>query len=513
MTYLPRISIAVVCYNYGHFLADAIESALAQDYTGELEIVIYDDGSQDSTREVAGRYVGDRRRPNDPPVRFVTASHRGAVAAFNAAVRETTGDAYLILSADDRLDPSYVRKTAAALRKTVAFVYSGYHFFGAEDMLKDAPDFDSLAVRCVGMVHGSALVRRAAFDAVGGFTEQMEVGSEDWEFYLKLLSRGLSGVCIHEPLLHYRKTYFSSRSKIAVAKQMEITRKMAELHPNLYPKAIVETALDVAQLLELGDIGEQPARKLFIPSLQVSVIIPTRERTDLLTRCLELLPAGIGDVNCELLVIDNGNGDAAKLAVEHGGTGFLPERPLSFAEANNRGARLAKGEWLLLLNDDVEPWPMFLPRMLEAAEAVGADIVGARLVYPNGTIQHNGVEFTVERRPYHVDKGKQLGFETEKGTRPVSAVTFACVLIRRAAWLQLDGLDESYVNLYEDVDFCLRAQEQHMKIVLAYEAVCVHHHSATPREPGEVEAGIQHYIEQWTKRENFPVFVRSVRAG
>ena len=208
----------------------------------------------------------------------------------------------------------------------------------------------------------------------------------------------------------------------------------------------------------------------------VRIITPTLNRLDLLQNMVLGLRASVQEPH-ELIVVDNG-GRAWRWCAEEGIRCLRTGRKLGFAEANNWAAKQA-GDWthLLLLNDDIQPWPGFLRAMLEVA-STGCAIVGAVLFYGDGvTIQHAGVHFSVDGAPFHAYKNQGPNIPWLQNNRIVPAVTFACTLIERELWMALGGLDERYKNGYEDVDMCLRARERGAIIGMAMQARLVHHES------------------------------------
>ncbi len=189
-------------------------------------------------------------------------------------------------------------------------------------------------------------------------------------------------------------------------------------------------------------------------AINLSIIIPTKDRRDLLQAMLGGL--GVPD-GCEVIVVDTGEKDSALWAATRGFRGLV--RPgATFAQACNAGVKATYGSHLLLLNDDLVLPPDFLRdvRILSLFHA----FVVARLVYPQtGLIQHAGVGFDMGGNPYNLWHLAPSEHPEVMKPRFVAAGTFACVYMERRTWTALDGLDERYLNAFEDVDFCLRARE------------------------------------------------------
>jgi|GEM_PF-1233311 len=191
----PLVSIVIVCYNYGRFLGEAIESALQQTYS-PTEVIVIDDGSTDDTVEVAKRY----------PVKFVTQKNQGVAAAVNNAMKLATGEYYVLVSADDKLHPAYVEKTAAVLKRRtdVTFVYPYSEMFGAKTGVMSYREFNAEALKKGNYIPGTALTRRSAFLVVGGYDARFKA-QEDWDHWLSFAERGFTGCVLREPLLYYRQ--------------------------------------------------------------------------------------------------------------------------------------------------------------------------------------------------------------------------------------------------------------------------------------------------------------------
>jgi glycosyltransferase involved in cell wall biosynthesis len=202
----PLVTIVIPCHNYGRFLSEAVESALAQTYP-EVEIVVIDDGSIDDSLEVARRYA-DR-------VRVLSQENAGMERTCNRGVEEASGEYVVILSADDRIEPAYVEQLHAALAATpdASYAYSSARLFGSEDRLARSRPFSAfLLARGPNYVNGSALVRRSDYLEVGGYSELGEIAYEDWDLWLKLAGRGRRGTYVARPLLHWRRHGNGSRN-------------------------------------------------------------------------------------------------------------------------------------------------------------------------------------------------------------------------------------------------------------------------------------------------------------
>ena len=216
--------------------------------------------------------------------------------------------------------------------------------------------------------------------------------------------------------------------------------------------------------------------------VRVSIIIPVYNGLTYTRQCLEAVREVTGG-SYEMIVVDNASTDGTGefLVAIEGITVVTNSENLGFAKACNIGARRARGEFLLFLNNDTEPAPGWLERMLETAERrerVGA--VGSRLLFPSAlTVQHAGVLFNEERLPYHIFRHHDGNSAEVLGEREVPAVTGACLLTPRALFSQAGEFNEEYVNGLEDIDYCLVLREMGWKSWYNGGSLLLHHESMT----------------------------------
>ena len=235
----PHVSIIIPCFNYGRFLAEAIESALEQTHV-PLEVIVIDDGSTDDSHEVASRFV--------PAVEALTQPNMGLVAVLNRGLREAAGEYFVILSADDALRPTYVETLLAALLRQpdAAYAYSAMEYFGARSGVFPAKPFSPALLLAGNYINATALTRRADALAVGGFHPNPKNAWEDWDLWLRLLESGRYGVAVPEPLLRYRRHETTSRNPPSRRKAIQALNAVRALHPDLYgrrPRVVREALL------------------------------------------------------------------------------------------------------------------------------------------------------------------------------------------------------------------------------------------------------------------------------
>jgi glycosyltransferase involved in cell wall biosynthesis len=243
---LPLVSVVVLCHDYGRYLGEAIDSALAQTYAN-CEVIVVDDGSTDDSLEVARSY-GDA-------VRVLTHPNMGIERSGNRGVEEARGEYTCFLSADDQFEATYVEELHRALTAVpeASFAYCRAQMFGADERVLRAFFFSPyfIALR-TNYVNGCALTRRADYLAVGGMSDDLgEIAMEDWDLWLKMVEHGKRGTFVREPLLRWRRHEAGSRNPearmpAAVAAMHERHRELrAALSRRRYAVDVALAAADV----------------------------------------------------------------------------------------------------------------------------------------------------------------------------------------------------------------------------------------------------------------------------
>jgi GT2 family glycosyltransferase len=226
-----------------------------------------------------------------------------------------------------------------------------------------------------------------------------------------------------------------------------------------------------------------------VPPIAISVIVPTRDRAELLETCL----AGLSDTRFpgarEIIIVDNDSREPRTRVLfdqlEAAGRARIVAQPgpFNFATLANAGVASASGELICLLNNDIEiVSPDWLEQMAMLATRDDVGAVGARLLYPDGAVQHAGVALGIGGAAGHVDKGVRpvpgAFAPWHDETRTVSAVTAACLLVGRAKFLDVGGMDEQNFTIdFNDVDLCLRLAARGWRTVYCAQATLVHHES------------------------------------
>jgi GT2 family glycosyltransferase len=236
----PVVSVLVTCYNLGQYLDEAIDSVMAQTFQ-DFEILIVDDGSTDPSTV---RLLAEYRRPR---TRVFGIDNRGLPGARNEAARHATGRYLCALDADDLLHHQWFEKAIRVLEddRSLTFVSHWLRAFGAEtwDWTPERCDVESLLTR--NTVNGAALVRREAFESIGGYDESMTHGCEDWDLWLTMVERGYRGTIIPEVLFFYRRRLESmSQVMLRGETHLQLVERLIRKHEASFRQHLPELVMD-----------------------------------------------------------------------------------------------------------------------------------------------------------------------------------------------------------------------------------------------------------------------------
>jgi O-antigen biosynthesis protein len=496
--YRPVISIVMPVYNPPEqFLRKAIESVINQYYPLWQLSICDDHSSANFVRQLLEEYSSKDDRIN---VVF-SDKNSGIVAASNLALRQATGEFIGLLDHDDELTPDALYEVVRTLQEVEAdLLYSDEDKLDQEGKRCDAffkPAWSPDLLMSCNYISHFGVYRREVVEGVGGFREGMD-GSQDYDLVLRVTER--TGKIVHIPkvLYHWRKLPTSAAAS-GEAKPRAYDAAKRALNEALTRRGIEGEVADVMAH------GFYKIRRAIVNPGKVTIIIPTRDGLELLRRCVDSIDANTDYKNYEIIIIDNGSEDEATLKY----LGRTPHRvirddgPFNFSRLNNLAASEADGEYLLLLNNDVEVISSeWLRAMVEQAQRPEVGAVGAKLLYPNDQIQHAGTVLGIGGVASHSHKFvhgfKDNGyFNFPNVIRNYSAVTAACMMIRRELYNEMGGLNEYDLAIgFNDVDFCLRLRKRGYLIVYTPYALLYHHESAT-RGSAVNEQEISYMLTKW----------------
>ncbi|MEP6523105.1 glycosyltransferase [Microcoleus vaginatus DQ-U2] len=480
---LPKISVVMPVYNPQiDFLESAIDSVINQVYPN-WELCIADDCSTDFT-------VADTLKnwvQKDDRIRITFRTENGNIsAATNSAAALATGDIILFLDNDDELTPDALGEVALyfASHPATDFLYSDDDKIDTKGR-RFAPQFKpewspELLLSYMYLGHLCA-VRRHIFEQIGGLRIGLE-GSQDYDFALRATE--ISRHVAHLPLVLYHwRTAPGSTAISGAAKPASFAAGQKAIQDALNRRKINGNVAQHAWAIKenLGIFAQDfPDNG---PS--VTVIIPTKNQFKLLKACLDSLETTTYK-NYQVAVIDNESDDPKTLEyLKELSCQVLriknPGGKFSFAAINNRAAEQVDSDYVLFLNNDTEVInPRWLSQMVGYAQIAGVGAVGARLLYPDGRIQHAGVIHGLHHglagHAFKLMNSDNRGYLSQAMvTRNYSAVTAACTITPRQLFLELGGFDEeNFAVAYNDADYGYRLLERGYRCVYCPDAELLH---------------------------------------
>lgn len=217
------VSCVIPLYNQAQFVAQTIESVLAQTYK-DIEVIVVNDGSTDESRLVALRY----------PVRVIDQSNKGLAGARNAGIMNARGDYILPLDADDWIEPDYLEKTVPlAMTRTVGVVATDFTTFGEDNQYIHTVQPTLAQEMCANYIPVCSLIKKAAILETGGYNQRCEK-YEDWNMWIDLMKRGWHFTVLNEPLFHYRVRKGSMVTGCTQEEHLRLWDVIKGLHPDLY---------------------------------------------------------------------------------------------------------------------------------------------------------------------------------------------------------------------------------------------------------------------------------------
>jgi len=526
-----KISILIPTYHSQiRWLELAIQSVMRQIYP-HWELVVCDDGSnQPELRE----YL-EKLPSRDPRIRVFFLKERGHIsAACNRALAEATAEWAAVLDHDDELHEAALYHVAQTIQRHPgsALIYSDEDKITPEGRRFDPyfkSDYDRVLMWGQNMITHLAVIKTSVLREIGGFRKGFE-GAQDYDLFLRITEQVAPDAICHIPrvLYHWRahpqstamgavtasgetaKPYALVASEKAVNDHLERTRMSF--------RVVADTKLHMHRLRPLPT-SDRP---------KVSILIPTRNQGRLVANCVHSIfdstkynmdESGQGDQNFEVLLLDNGTDQKEDLRLFK----CLEEKypkfkkvcvpgSFNYSKINNQGVSLTSSELLCLLNNDTEVIEESWLRELAALAAVPwVGAVGAKLLFPDRTIQHAGVVTGIGGSAAHVLKGspeESLGYFC-RATLPsrFSAVTGACLMVKKADYLGVGGLDEEDFRVaFNDVDFCLKLEAKGKVNVLNPAAVLIHHESKSrgyednPQKQARFNLEKENLLAKWGRR-------------
>jgi GT2 family glycosyltransferase len=483
----PLISIVMPVFNPPErFLRAALASVREQLYPN-WQLCIADDAS---TLPHVARILTEYAA-SDPRIEVVRRPANGGIsAASNSALAMAAGEFVALLDHDDVLPAHALYRVAREILRdpAVDLIYSDEDKLDRRGRRFDPyfkSDWNPDLFLAQNMISHLGVYRRALVAEVGGFRSEFD-GSQDYDLALRIIEKTTAERIRHIPqILYHWRAIAGSAARSAAAKPYALSAARNAVAGHLERRGI---------RAEIGFVRNLSFQEIRFPLADepcVTIIIPTRDRSDLLARCLDGILAGTDYRNFEVLIVDNLSSEPAtdqlyrQLGTDPRIRILRYEQPFNFSLINNWAAAQTEGDILLFLNNDTEiidrDWLQHM-----AANAVRPEVgaVGAKLLYPDGRVQHGGIILGMGGVAAHFHlrrRAEDAGyFGRAQLQQNLSAVTAACLAVRRRIFEEIGGFDGANLAVaYNDVDFCLRLRERGYLIVWTPLARLYHHESAS----------------------------------
>lgn len=501
LTYRPLISVVIPTYDTNiEYLRDCLDSVYAQVYEN-WEICIVDDASpNENVRRVIQEYADKDSRIK---YKFLTANKHIA-GATNEAVALASGEFVSLFDHDDLLWPNALYEIVKALNanKDIDFLYTD------EDKITEnryehlgpffKPDWNPDFLHSVNYITHFSTIRRSVLESVGGLREEYN-GAQDWDLFLRITSH--TNKIHHIPKIVYSwRIHDLSTAKSTDTKPYVVEAQRKAISDDLSRKGYDNYVLE----RDKKHKGYWNLSYVVQDNPLISIVIPSKNQYKVIKRCLDSIYSKSTYKNFEIIIVDTGSDEARitklyeKYSRLHDNFRVIdwPEQPFSYARSCNEGARHARGELLLMLNNDTE---VLTPNWLEllAGDAQRQEIgaVGCLLFFPDKYhIQHAGVgvglggvaanSFSMMSLDQPLTQTQHIMLNTKHN---MTVVTAACLMIKKELYDTIGGFDELFRVTYNDVDLCLRLYEAGYQNLYTPHVRLVHHESISVGLPSEIK--------------------------
>jgi len=459
----PLISVVVPVYRTPEvFLRQMIESVQAQTYEN-WELCIADGSGEDREPE---RIIGEYQR-KDTRIRYQKLEKNEGIAGnTNAALDMAAGDYAALFDHDDLLTEDALYEVAEAVVKNGGpdMIYTDEDKVSAD--LSEyfqpnfKPDFNPDLLRANNYICHLLVVKRTLLGKVGG-QDVFYDGAQDYDFIFRCAEE--AGKIVHIPkVLYHWRVHAASTADNPFGKDYALESGKRAIEAHLQRRKIP------AQVTMLNYRGFYRVKYKVSGNPLVSIIIPNKDETETLKRCLDSIKRISTYRNYEILVVENNSTEKETFDFYQTIDGkdqvrvLYWEREFNYSAINNFGAAHAKGEYFILLNNDVTVLtPDWMEEFLGHCQRSEVGIVGARLYFPDDTIQHAGIVMGIGGCAGSMFVGMKRAMTGYMHRavlqQDMSAVTAACLMVKRETFEKVGGLDENLAVAFNDVDFCLRA--------------------------------------------------------
>jgi len=462
LTYQPLISVLIPVYNINQvFLSECIDSILNQTYQN-FEICLVDDASKlQETKETLKAY-----EKKDTRIKVKYRAKNGHISrATNDCLKLANGEFVALVDNDDTLAENALYEVVKALNenKKLDFIYSDEDKLDLNGIRCNPhfkPDWSPDTLMSLNYICHLAVIRKSLVEEVNGFTVGLE-GAQDHDLFLKVTEKTNRIHHIPKILYHWRmgegstsmtiknKDYASDKGAIAIQNALE-RRGLS---------GSVQKDEKSGYYIVNYELKQQP---------KISIIIPTRDYSETLDTCLSSLFQKTTYKNYEVIVVNNNSKEKetfdlfARFKKKYKNFKVIDANmEFNYSKINNLAIKEAKGEYIVLLNNDTEIiTPEWLDKMVGYASLSHIGAVGVKLLYPDTTVQHGGVILGLGGVASHAYIGtsrEDLGmYGRLRVPYDYSAVTAACLMVKKEKFYEVDGLEENLSVAYNDIDFNLK---------------------------------------------------------
>lgn len=509
-----KFSIVVPLYNTpARFLHEMIRSVLDQTY-GNWELCMADgsDAQHENVGQICKQYVR-----KDSRIHYVKLEKNlGISGNTNACLEMSTGDYIGLFDHDDLLHPAALFEVMRAICEQDAdFIYTDENTF--HDKPEDAfcphfkPDFAPDTLRANNYICHFTVFKRQLMDQAGRFNSKYD-GSQDFDMVLRLTEKA-------EKIFHIPEIlYFWRAHKDSVAQGIEAKPYVIEAAKGAITEHLSRVGLE--GFVEDTVVPSMYRIKYTIKAIpKISIIIANCDHADDLRKCITSIQKLTTYKNWEIIIVENNSIEIAtrdyyqelqQLENIKIVTWEAKNGEFNYSAINNYGAKFATGEYILLLNNDTEVISAdWIQEMLMFAQRTDVGAVGAKLYYFDDTIQHAGIGIGILTLAGHYHRGFDRCDFGYMGrliyAHNVSAVTAACMMIRRNVWKEVGGLDETFQVAFNDVDLCMRIRQAGYLIVWTPYAELYHYESKsrgyddTPEKQKRFEGEVRRFQTRWAK--------------
>ena len=494
-----KISILVPLYNTPEpFLREMIESVLYQTYKNwELCLADGSDSEHGYVEKVVKEYMDEDNKKGSSRILYKRLTkNEGISGNTNQCLTIATGEYIGLFDHDDILHPSVLFEYLKAINEKQAdYIYCDETTFKSGDINKMLtmhfkPDYAIDNLRANNYICHFSVFKRTLLDGDELFRTQFD-GSQDHDMILRLTDRAEN--IVHVPrLMYYWRCHEGSVASNIEAKPYAIEAAKGAVADHLRRHGYEHFKISSTRAFETIF----KIRYEIIGTPLISIIIPNKDHIDDLKRCIDSILEKSTYDNFEIVVVENNSKEEKTFAyyrqIEENDKITVvtyepkPDEGFNYSKVNNFGVSFSKGEYVLFLNNDTEVITVnWLEEMLMYAQRADVACVGAKLYYPNKTIQHAGVVLGLGAHrtaghSHYMQHRENLGYMGRLCyTQDVSAVTAACLLVKRAVYDEVGGLGEDFAVSLNDIDFCLKAREKGYLNVFTPFAELFHYESAS----------------------------------